>query len=353
MMLVASDPTQRLKVASALRQASVYGLTLARTWAFSDGTAASNKPLQSAPGSYNEAMFQGLDFVVSEAHKNGIYLIMSLVNYYSDFGGRKQYVQWAREKGQNVTSTDDFYTNIMIKGFYKNHVKTILTRRNTINGMIYKDDPTILAWELINEPRCESDLSGKILQNWITEMATYVKSIDKKHLLDVGMEGFYGNSTPEKKYLNPGGIVFGTDFLIHNQIKGIDFATFHAYPDIWLSGSVDKVQLEYMKNWTESHVQDAGRILKKPILMGEFGKSLKPKGGSIKSRDALMVITYTMILHSARNNGPFAGGLFWQLLDQALGQFQDGYGIVLPEFPSTAALIASHSRTLSNLNHHL
>lgn len=64
-------------------------------------------------------------------------------------------------------------------------------------------------------------------------MATYVKSIDKKHLLDVGMEGFYGNSTPEKKYLNPGGIVFGTDFLIHNQIKGIDFATFHAYPDIW------------------------------------------------------------------------------------------------------------------------
>ncbi|KAM0951287.1 putative mannan endo-1,4-beta-mannosidase [Dioscorea sansibarensis] len=223
MMLVASDPTQRLKVASTLRQASTHGLTLARTWAFSDGTAASTKPLQSTPGSYNEDMFLGLDFVVSEAHTNGIYLIMSLVNYYSDFGGRKQYVQWARERGQNVTSVDDFYTNTMIKDFYKNHVKTILMRRNTIRGVIYKDDPTIFAWELINEPRCESDLSGNTLRDWIIEMATYVKSIDKKHLLNVGMEGFYGNSKPERKHLNPGGIVFGTDFLIHNQITSPHF----------------------------------------------------------------------------------------------------------------------------------
>ncbi|KAM0951288.1 putative mannan endo-1,4-beta-mannosidase [Dioscorea sansibarensis] len=108
-----------------------------------------------------------------------------------------------------------------------------------------------------------------------------------------------------------------------------------------------------MKNWTESHVKDAGIILKKPILVSEFGKSLKLRGGSTKSRDALMAMTYAMILHSARNNGPFAGGLFWQLLGQGLDQLQDGYAIVLPESPSTAALIATHSLTLSKLNHHL
>lgn len=27
--------------------------------------------------------------------------------------------------------------------------------RNTINGRLYKDDPTIFAWDLINEPRCD------------------------------------------------------------------------------------------------------------------------------------------------------------------------------------------------------
>ena len=27
--------------------------------------------------------------------------------------------------------------------------------RNTINGRVYKDDPTIFAWDLMNEPRCD------------------------------------------------------------------------------------------------------------------------------------------------------------------------------------------------------
>jgi hypothetical protein len=29
-------------------------------------------------------------------------------------------------------------------------------RKNSINGLLYKNDPTILAWNLINEPRCET-----------------------------------------------------------------------------------------------------------------------------------------------------------------------------------------------------
>lgn len=63
-------------------------------------------------------------------------------------------------------------------------------------------------------------------------MAPYVKSIDSNHLLEVGLEGFYGESMPEKKQFNPGYQV-GTDFISNNQVPEIDFTTIHLYPEQW------------------------------------------------------------------------------------------------------------------------
>ena len=60
--------------------------------------------------------------MVSEARKYKVMLILSLVNNYQDFGGRPQYVQWAKKAGTLVNSDDDFYTNTVVKGYYKNHV---------------------------------------------------------------------------------------------------------------------------------------------------------------------------------------------------------------------------------------
>jgi mannan endo-1,4-beta-mannosidase len=47
---------------------------------------------------------------------------------------------------------------------YKNFFKALITRVNTVTGVAYRDDPTIFAWELINEPRVPSDPSGNVLQ---------------------------------------------------------------------------------------------------------------------------------------------------------------------------------------------
>jgi mannan endo-1,4-beta-mannosidase len=55
LMYTATDPSERYKVSSAFQEASKRGLTIGRTWAFSDG---GYRPLQSSPGSYNEQTFQ-------------------------------------------------------------------------------------------------------------------------------------------------------------------------------------------------------------------------------------------------------------------------------------------------------
>lgn len=64
------------------------------------------------------------------------------------------------------------------------------------------------------------------------EMAAFVKSIDRNHLLEAGLEGFYGHSTPQRMSLNPG-FDIGTDFIANNRIPDIDFSTVHSYPDQW------------------------------------------------------------------------------------------------------------------------
>ncbi|KAL0463376.1 UNVERIFIED_CONTAM: putative mannan endo-1,4-beta-mannosidase 9 [Sesamum latifolium] len=287
-----------------------------------------------APGSYNEDMFKGLDFVVSEAKKHGIYLILSLVNNWEGFGGKKQYMQWARERGQYLNNEDEFFTNSIVKDYYKNHIKAVLNRVNTITGVAYKDDPTIFAWELMNEPRCQSDLSGKPIQDWVAEISAYLKSMDKNHLLEIGMEGFYGESMPEKKQNNPGYEV-GTDFIANNRIPQVDFTTIHLYPDQWVSGSNDEAQNEFVEKWIQAHINDSKSILKKPLVVSEFGKSSRSSGYTVEARDRYFGLIFNRVYGCARRRGPCGGALFWQVMAEGMENWSDGYEVVLEQSPTT------------------
>lgn len=74
--------------------------------------------------SLDSICFQGLDFVIVEARRHQIRLILSLVNNLDAFGGKAQYVRWAKEAGANVTSlTDSFFSHPTIKDYYKNYIK--------------------------------------------------------------------------------------------------------------------------------------------------------------------------------------------------------------------------------------
>ncbi|CAL1379551.1 unnamed protein product [Linum trigynum] len=345
MLMAAADASTAKNVTGAFQQASSVGMNVARTWAFNDG-AGSYKPLQISPGVYDESVFRGLDFVISEAGRYGIYVILGLVNNYKELGGWPQYVEWAKERGQNVSEDDDFYTNAVVKGYYKNHVQVVVRRVNTITGVAYKDDPTIFAWELMNEPR-SNDYSGALLQNWVSEMAAYLKSIDGCHMLEVGLEGFYGES---KKDLNPNGLLFGTDFLTNNQVPQIDFATTHLYADQWLHNSTQEEIEAYVDKFLGSHILDSNTLLRKPLVMAEFGKSSKLPGYSLASRDGYFKKIYDSIYTSSQNGGPFCGGIFWQLMEPGMDNWGDGYQLVLQYTPSTAALISLQSHRLSTLS---
>ena len=67
-------------------------------------------------------------------------------------------------------------------------------------------------------------------------MAKYLKSVDNKHLLTVGTEGFYASHSKGSSSSNPPSDYFGnigTDFIRDHDFPWIDFATAHAYPDAW------------------------------------------------------------------------------------------------------------------------
>ncbi|KAJ0754577.1 putative mannan endo-1,4-beta-mannosidase [Helianthus annuus] len=350
MMNVASDPSERYKVTQVLQDATDAGLLVCRTWAFEDGT--DGKALQISPGVYDERVFQGLDFVVAQARKYGLKLILSFVNNYKDFGGRPQYVEWARSSGVQLKSDDDFYTNPVVKGYYKNHVERVITRVNTITKIPYKDDNTIMAWELINEPRCQLDYSGRMVNAWVQEMATFVKSLDKHHLLEIGMEGFYGDTMPERKQINPGYQV-GTDFISNNLIREIDFTTIHAYPDQWFSGQTENSQMAFMQRWMSSHYDDSRNVLKKPLVIAEFGKSSKDSDYNINIRNSYMNAVYRNIYMEAKSGGTVGGGLVWQLMADGMGSYGDGYEIILSESPSTDSLISQQSHAMTTLSQSL
>ena len=70
---------------------------------------------------------------------------------------------------------EDFFTSESCRRWFKNFISHVVGRVNTVNGVAYRDEPAIFAWEIINEPRYTGDSSGDVLQAWIVAMSQHVK----------------------------------------------------------------------------------------------------------------------------------------------------------------------------------
>lgn len=271
--------TSNLMVDDMLETAAYNGFDVVRTWGF---MAIGNEDgSNSIAGIQNGIYFQywdgngpaynddadgleNLDYVLYKAGQEGIKLIVPLTNNWADFGGMDQYVRWA-----DGDYHDDFYTDPQIRQWYKEYIDHLLNRTNIYTGIQYKDDPTIMAWELANEPRCggsgayprSPECGGDTLIEWADEMSAYIKTVDSNHLVAVGDEGFYCDDDPVDYFTSCGD---GVDSMGLSSLPNIDYMSFHLYPDHW------GTDVEWSTNWIARHALDGQRI-NKPVVLGEYG----------------------------------------------------------------------------------
>lgn len=104
--------------------------------------------------------------------------------------------------------------------------------------------------------------------------------------------------------------------------------------------------MDFLKNWLEGHLEDAQNILKKPLILGEFGKPSNTPGYTQAQRDAVFNVTFDTIYASAQKDGPAAGALFWHLISDGMNNFKDALAIVLSDKTSTVNIIGQQSQKL-------
>ncbi|OZJ05455.1 hypothetical protein BZG36_01647 [Bifiguratus adelaidae] len=336
---------------------SIDGLVL-RTWAWSEGEQGMSTGVwyqnynASAGGIvYNDSPQNGLgrlDYVIDSARRHNVKLILTLTGNWVAFGG----IDWYNQVF-NSTYHDDFYTKPAIQEAYKNWMSHILNHKSSITGIVLKDDPTIMAFELANEPRCGgSQVNNTLLAspscgpatitNWVKIMSAYFKSIDKNHLLAVGDEGFFNHPNGPSytgTYSNIWDGTAGTDFEAFTATPDIDFGSVHSYMDSWNTPH-DPQWLNNTLTWIAEHVQVANKI-GKPVVLGEWGTTNKT-----------MRLSDMPVINKEIESSGMAGDLYWMLADMYNGSFYpdyDGYTIYAND-TNIKTLVTDHAKIMSSRN---
>ena len=267
--------------------------------------------LQPRPGVYNQALLHGLDFLLEEMARRHMRAIVCLSNYWHWSGGMAQYLSWSgagpipypppAEKGdwwRYEEYTEQFYLNANARALLANHIQAIVTRTNSITGIKYVDDPTIMTWELANEPAASKNVDAFL--DWIIESARQIKALDPHHLVISGSEG--------------------DTFAKVASYADIDYATVHMWVqnagwyDPTKSEQTYSSALERARNSIEEHRQTMEKI-GKPMVLAEFGlardDALFTVGTPTTLRDHFYAALMEQGYRAAREGHGIAGVNFW------------------------------------------
>ena len=140
-----------------------------------------------SPGIFNEEAFKGYDKVLQIANEVGIRVIIPLVDNWWWWGGTADYARFYDKPKES------FWTDSTIIADFKKTVEHLVNRVNTYTGVSFKDDKAILGWETGNELEVQEF-------SWTKEIARYIKSLDKNHLV---IEGTHRQALQEEALVDP------------------------------------------------------------------------------------------------------------------------------------------------------
>lgn len=274
--------------------------------------------LQTRGGELNDTLLRGLDYLLAELERRDMVAVIYLTNAWDWSGGFGYYL---RETGHGDSPfaggdgwepycdyASQFYVDTTTVKLYQQHVRRIVSRRNTITGRLYRDEPAIMSWQLCNEPRPFRRERFADMLRWSRETARLIKQIDPNHLVSTGSEGtigcLYSEEVCEQMHADP----------------NIDYLTVHIWPINWGWSSRDRLR-EALPNvflksneYLETNLRIAENI-EKPLVIEEFGYSrennLYSPEARTTSRDAFYNFIFQHVRDSHNEGGLIAGCNFW------------------------------------------
>lgn len=302
------------------------GVTNLRLMAGAEGSGPLNgvtrvgPPLQGEAGKFDPAVLNGLDLVLYEMGKRGMRAVIFLSNNWEWSGGFQQYLiwngvipdRWLTDK----PSWDELRDNVAkvyscepCKAGYRRQVEYVLARRNKLNRLRYIDDPTIMAWELANEPRPMRPAANDDYRRWIADSAALIKRLDRRHLVTIGHEGRIGTES----------------LALFEQVHAdtnVDYLTIHIWPKNWGWFADGKLAEEFanaLKLSTDYVNENAAvaKRLNKPMVIEEFGmprdgQSFDP-ASTTSHRDRYFAEILSFIGGKKGGVPHIAGANFWAL----------------------------------------
>jgi len=274
---------------------------------------------------FNETLLRGLDYALAEMGRRNIRTVLYLTNFWEWSGGMMTYLYWTN--GRRYVNMNDpahpwpefpdmsseFYGHAAAVRMFDDYVRAVVSRRNSVTGQLYRDDPAILSWQLANEPRPGGSAAAggrhmKAYLAWIDGTARLIKSIDPNHMVSTGSEGTMGCIDSEKCVADA------------HRSPSIDYVNAHIWPQNWswadpkdLAGTwptVERNTREYLARQVA-----IARTLNKPLVIEEFG--MPRDGGSFEPgtpttyKDRFYQLITGAVLDSVRSGGPLQGCNFW------------------------------------------
>jgi mannan endo-1,4-beta-mannosidase len=375
----ANKPGDRERLRKELDALKALGVNNVRVLAVSEKTVMPGavKPATTkAPGGYDEALLQGLDYLMDELARRDMTAVLYLNNFWQWSGGMTQYLNWFEDTpaiDPNVSkdyegfigATSRFYASAKAQEEYRRVTRAIVQRKNTVTGKRYADDVAIMSWQLANEPRPGNAKAGAaekaLYVQWIADSAAYIHGLDPNHMVSTGSEGVVGSARDPELFERA------------HATPYIDYLTFHLWPRNWGWTTSWDNALAKSRDYLNTHI-DAAKRLGKPIVLEEFGWDRD--GGAFAptattaGRDRFYREVLELIGTRAEAGDPIAGFNFWawngagragqadywwKAGDDFLGdppQEEQGLYGVFDSDAGTLALIRAYSARMAAINAH-